>query len=331
VTAGRRTPVGTLLLLAALLAAVVASMAIGDLPLSVGDVLRGLVDGEGEAGLVVRDLRLPRVAIAVLVGVGLAASGVIFQSLVRNPLATPDIIGVTGGAAVGAVALLTLVSASPLAVTGGALVGGMVAAAVVYTLSWRGGINGARLVLVGIGINAVCSALVTLLLIRAEITDATVASVWLTGSIGGAGWPEAARVATALAVLLPAALVLARGLDALSLGDDLAAGLGLPLERTRLGLLLVGVLLAAVVVSVAGPVGFVALVVPHVVRLLAGSASTARLLLLSAPAGALLLIVSDLAARRVIAPTILPVGIMTAVVGGPLFLHLLWRQRSRGS
>lgn len=315
-------------LTAALVAVAVVSIAVGDLPLSVAEVVRALVDGRGDAGLLVWELRLPRVCVAALTGAALAASGVVFQALVRNPLATPDVIGVTGGASVGAVALLTLASAGPLLLTAGALGGALAAALAVYLLSWRSGVTGARLVLVGIGVNAICGALVTLLLTRAEIADAAVASVWLAGSINGTGWAEAARLAVALGVLVPPTLVLARGLDVLTLGDDLAEGLGVGVQRSRLLLAGAGVALAAAAVAVAGPVAFVAFVIPHAIRLVVGGASTARLLVLGMLAGALLVVVADLAARRVIAPAILPVGLMTAIVGGPLFVHLLWRQRA---
>jgi iron complex transport system permease protein len=203
-----------------------------------------------------------------------------------------------------------------------ALLGGVLAAALVYALAWRRGIEGYRLVLVGVGVSAVGTALTNWLLTRAEITDAARATVWLTGSLNARGWEHVVPVGVALAVLVPVALLLGFGLGALQLGDDTARGLGLRVDRERAALILVAVALAAVATACAGPIAFVALVVPQICMRLAGSARPP--LLTSAVYGALLMLVADLVARTVLAVE-LPVGIVTAVLGAPYLLFLLTR------
>ena len=302
----------------------------GDFPISVGEVLTVLLGGgERSQQFIVLDLRLPRSLTALLVGVALGVSGAITQTVARNPLASPDVLGVTAGASAAAVLLIVLGSGTGLlAVLGAAglpvaaLVGGVVAALLVYSLSWRRGIEGYRLVLVGVGISAVGTALTDWLLTRADITDATRAQVWLTGSLNARGWEHVVPVGIALAVLLPVALLLGFGLGALQLGDDTARGLGLRVDRERGALVLVAVALAAVATACAGPVAFVALVVPQICRRLAGTERPP--LIASGVYGALLLLVSDLIARTVLAVE-LPVGIVTAIIGAPYLLFLLIR------
>ena len=302
----------------------------GDFPISVGEVLAVLLGGgERSQQFIVLDLRLPRSLTALLVGVALGVSGAITQTVARNPLASPDVLGVTAGASAAAVLLIVLGSGTGLlAVLGAAglpvaaLVGGVVAALLVYSLAWRRGIEGYRLVLVGVGISAVGTALTDWLLTRADITDAARATVWLTGSLNARGWEHVVPVGIALAVLLPVALLLGFGLGALQLGDDTARGLGLRVDRERGALVLVAVALAAVATACAGPVAFVALVVPQICRRLAGTERPP--LIASGVYGALLLLVSDLIARTVLGVE-LPVGIVTAIIGAPYLLFLLIR------
>ena len=303
----------------------------GDFPISLGEVLAVLLGG-GERGqrFIVLDLRLPRSLTGVLVGAALGLAGAITQTVARNPLASPDVLGVTAGASAAAVLLIVLGGSSagvaaigavlglPLA----ALLGGLLTAVLVYALAWRRGIEGYRLVLVGVGIAAVGSALTNWLLTRAEITDAARATVWLTGSLNARGWEHVVPVGVALLVLVPAALLLGFGLGALQLGDDTARGLGLRVDRERAALVVVAVALAAVATASAGPIAFVALVVPQICQRLVGAARPP--LLASAVYGALLVLVADLVARTVL-PVELPVGIVTAVLGAPYLLYLLTR------
>lgn len=306
------------------------SLTVGDFPIALSDVLATLVGaGSEDSDFIVRTLRLPRGLTALLVGVGFGLSGAIFQRLARNPLASPDIIGVNAGAATSAVFMIVVVGASGLAITVGALVGSVVTSLAIYLLAYQRGVTGYRLVLVGIGITAVLTSVTQYLLTRAEIFEAHRAVVWLTGSLNGRGWEHVRPIAVALAVLLPVAIGLARHLRALELGDDTARGLGTRVELARGSLLLTGVALAAVGTASAGPVGFVALVAPQIARRLVGDRTLA--LLPAAACGALIVVAADLIGRRAFAPTELPVGVITAIVGAPYLLYLLARANKIGS
>lgn len=312
----------------AVLAAAVAvvTMSLGEFPISISEVARataGLGAVEGQHEFIVRTLRLPRVLTAALVGAALAASGAIFQGLVRNPLVAPDIIGVNAGAALVAVFLI-VVTRSTVLLPVGAFLGAVATAFAVYVFTWRKGISGNRLVLVGIGVNAVLTALTTLILVRYPVEQIAPAVLWTTGTLYGAQWGNVGVLGAGLAVLLPAGLWLTRHLGALQLGDDAARSLGVRAEPARAALLTVGAALAAIAVAAGGPIGFVALITPHVARILAGPL-TAGVLLLSALLGAVLLGASDLVAQHAFSPISLPVGVVTAAVGAPYFLFLLYR------
>jgi iron complex transport system permease protein len=306
------------------MAVAVWTMMLGEYPVPPWEVITTTLGaGSGEYDLVVRTLRLPRTLTALLVGVALATSGAIFQGLVRNPLVAPDIIGVTSGASLAAVA--TIVLGGPVGLLPVAAFAGAVATAfAVYALTWRAGIAGGRLVLVGIGINAVLAAGTTFLLVRFPIERITPAVLWLTGTLHARSWRHVSWVGVGVAVFLPLALVLLRLLRVLQLGDETAVALGVRVEPTRAGLLIVGAGLAAVAVAVAGPVGFVALMVPHAVRLLVGPL-TGGTLLVTGAAGSLLVAASDLVAQHAFSPLSIPVGVVTAAVGAPYFLYLLHR------
>ena len=299
-------------------------LAWGDFPLPFGDVLAALA-GEGRQAdrFIVIDVRLPRALVAVLAGAALAASGTIFQTLVRNPLAAPDIIGVTSGASLAAVTVfMTGASAAliPLAAFGGAAA----ASALLYVLAWRGGLSPYRFVLVGIGIQALGKAGTEFALIRGRIEDAREAAVWLIGSLNARAYSDVWPLAAGLALLVPAVALLARSLDALSLGEEQARALGVRVERARLALVVVGAGLAALAVAAAGPIGFVAFIAPHIARVLT-RASGAAVLPASMLCGAALVLWSDLVGRLLLSPTEIPVGLVTSVVGVPFFLWLLYR------
>lgn len=311
-----------------ILVAFCVSISVGDFPIPLVEVPRAIFGfGSDDAEFIVRTLRLPRALTGVLVGIAFGLSGAIFQSLARNPLASPDIIGISAGASASAVFVIVVLGGSYLVVSFGALGGALIAAFAIYVLAWKRGVSPYRLVLVGIGISAMLASVTSYLLTRAEIYDAQRATVWLTGSLNGRGWEHVRPVGIALALLFPAALWRSRSLRILQLGDDMAAGLGVGVERSRIALLVVGVALAAVATASAGPVGFVAFVAPAIARRLTRSSLT---IVPAALTGGLLVLVADLVARRLFAPTELPVGVVTGVVGAPYLLWLLARANRIG-
>jgi iron complex transport system permease protein len=332
----RRQPAVPVLVLLVLVLAAAVSLGRGDFPIGVPDVLRALVGaGEDTQRFIVLELRAPRIVVAVLVGVALGVSGALIQTFARNPLASPDVLGVTGGAAIGAVAVIVLGGTTTaggllggLGLPAAALAGALLMALLVFGLTWRAGIDGYRLVLVGIGLSAMAQAVVNYLLTRSAIQDAAVANVWITGSLNGRGWDQALPLALALLVLLPAALALSRVLGVLQFGDETARALGVRVPLAQAVTVVVAVALAAFAVSAAGPIQFVALVVPQIAVRLAGGSRPP--LLTSGLLGALLVVASDLLARTVL-PASFPVGVITAVVGAPYLLWLLVRGRRRST
>jgi iron complex transport system permease protein len=306
------------------------SLAVGDFPIPITEVLATLVGGgSDDSAFIVRTLRLPRGLTALLVGAAFGLSGAIFQRLARNPLASPDIIGISAGAATAAVFVIVILHGSSTQVAVGALAGATLTAAAIYLLAYKRGVTGYRLVLVGIGVTAVLGSTTSYLLTRAEIFDAQRATVWLTGSLNGRGWEHVRPVTAALVLLVPVTIALARHLRILELGDDAARGLGTRVEWSRGALLLTATALAALATASAGPVGFVALVSPQIARRLVGGRSLG--LLPAAACGALLMVASDLVGRRLFAPTELPVGIITAILGAPYLLVLLARANRVGA
>ncbi|NQY56790.1 MAG: iron chelate uptake ABC transporter family permease subunit [Ilumatobacteraceae bacterium] len=306
------------------------SISVGDFPIPISDVIATLLGNPTEdSEFIVGTLRLPRVLVGVGVGAAFGMSGAIFQALVRNPLGSPDIIGFNSGAALGAVTTIVVVGGSSFQVSVGALLGGVIAALLVYLLAWKRGIQAYRLVLVGIGVGFAITAVIDYLVTRAEINDVQRAAVWLTGSLNGRSWDEVRIVWLALLVLGPLAILMQRTLDRLDLGDDTAAALGVRVSRSKLTLVLVGVALAALGVAAAGPIAFVAFVSGPIARRLVDTPRAA--IVPAAFIGALVVVVADLAARGVLAPTELPVGIMTALIGAPYLLWLLTRQARTGA
>ncbi|WP_407661443.1 FecCD family ABC transporter permease [Frankia nepalensis] len=307
----------------------VATLLTGDFPVTPGEVLDSLL-GHGAPGVdfIVRTLRLPRLLTGLLVGAALAVSGSIFQSVTRNPLGSPDIIGFTAGSATGAVVAVIVLNAGAVETQLGALAGGVTTGAAVYLLSYRRGLAGPRLVLIGIGFTAMLTSVNSYLITRAQLAEAIAAQLWLIGSLNGRGWEQVRPLAAVTAVTIPLALCCSRRLALLEMGDDTAAALGVAVERGRLALVALGTVLAACATAVAGPVAFVALAVPPLARRLAGSPRPA--LLTSALLGALLVAASDLAAQRVFAPTQLPVGVGTSAIGGLYLVSLLLRRRRDG-
>lgn len=328
-TAARRVPLTAAALTAAAAALLVVSVGTGDYPIAPADVVATLLgQGDRATEFVVQTLRLPRALTALLAGAALGAAGAIFQSISRNPLGSPDIIGFTAGSAAAAVFVITVIGGGTAAVAAGAIAGGLLTALLVYGLAFRDGVQGYRLVLVGIGIGATLEAVTGYLLTRGRIEDVQAASVWLTGSLNGRGWEHVWPTAIALALLLPATALLQRELKLIEMGDDTARALGVPVERSRLVVLVVGVLLTAVATAACGPVAFVALAAPQIARRL--TAATGPGVMSAALMGAVLLLAGDVAAQRLFPATPLPVGVMTGAVGGLYLVWLLASEARRG-
>lgn len=313
----------------ALVVAVVASTLLGDAPLLLGDVTNWLMGRSGTLVSFVLDTRMPRIAAALLAGAALAVAGTVVQAVSRNPLAEPGILGVVGGAGVGAVITLTAIPLASFWLVGGSALAGAAAAAVlVFGLAARRGLEQNRLVLIGIGVSAGAAALVSLLIVLTDPYNGTKALVWLSGSTYGRSFPEVLPVCGALAVSLPVLAAKRRVLDLIGLDADTPRLLGVRLGTTRLGLLVIAVVLTAAAVAAVGVIGFVGLVAPHAARASVGQRH-ARVLPVAALMGALLVLVADTVGRTVIAPAQIPVGIVTAVIGAPYFGWLLWRSDAK--
>ena len=314
---------------AAILVVAAITLTTGDFPLPLGEVIRTLFGGGSALDeFVVNTLRLPRLLTGLLVGAALAVGGATFQSVSRNPLGSPDIIGFTQGAATGALIVIVVLHGSNPQIALGALITGLGTAIVVYLLAMKRGVHGYRLILVGVGVAAMLTATNGYLITRANLADAQAAAVWLTGSLNGRDWSQVYPIAIALLVLLPIAMYLGRGLRLLELGDDTARALGVAAERVRVGAVLVGVALAAIATASAGPIVFVALAAPQVTRRL--TRVPGPNIVPTALTGAFLLSASDLVAQRIFDPVELPVGVFTGVLGGIYLAWLLSREWRKG-
>ncbi|MEU9284317.1 iron chelate uptake ABC transporter family permease subunit [Streptomyces sp. NPDC048275] len=303
---------------------------LGDYPIGFTDVVKALAGvGDPSTVIVVQDLRLPRALTGLLVGIAFGISGAVFQTMTRNPLASPDMIGLTEGAGTAVVAGIVLGWDSGLGTQGLGLLGALTTALVVYALAWKHGATGYRIILVGIGVSWICTSATDFLLARGQQFAAEAAVGWLVGNLNGRTWDMVTTLAVAMAFLVPVALALGRQMRVLQLGDDVAAGLGTRVQPVRLALMLTGVGLIAFGTAAAGPVAFVALAAPQIAQRLAGTAwpppVTAGL------TGALVVLGSDLIAREAISGTELPVGIVTGVLGAPVLLWLLIRANRAGS
>ncbi|WP_025028696.1 FecCD family ABC transporter permease [Caldalkalibacillus mannanilyticus] len=308
----------------------VVGTGIGNTMISPVEVIRTILGvGSGEYDYIIQTLRFPRVLVSLFVGAALGVSGAILQGIIRNPLASPDIIGITGGASVAAVAFITFlggvvsIKLLPLA----AVTGALLVSILVYVLSWSSGVTPIRLVLIGIGMSAIMGAGTTFMLVMSPFFSASKSYIWLTGSVYAASWRDVSMIVTIVFVVLPFVLYFARSLTLQELGDDVASGLGVTVQRHRFLLLLFSVLLAGVAVSVAGAIGFVGLIAPHIARKLVGR-PFGSLVLVSALTGSLLVFTADLVARTAFYPLDIPAGVFTAGVGAPFFLYLLIKNRN---
>jgi len=328
----RRTVWVSLILLAVCFIVIVVSTGMGSQPISPLNVIKALA---GKAPpmeqVIVMKLRLPRVIIAVLIGAALAVAGAILQGVIRNPLASPDVIGMTEGASLGAVLFIFLFTGTvsihwmPLfAILGAFLITGLL-----YVLAWKGGVSPLRLVLIGIGVSAAVKSISYMLIISGPLQLADRSLTFMAGSIYGMSWDK--DVMTLLpwvAVLLPVTWLQARNVNIQELGDDVASSAGAHVQKQRLLLIGLSVALAGAAVSIGGAIAFIGLMAPHMARRLVGP-SFGSLLPVSALIGAIVLLAADLVARTAFLPRDVPAGVFTAAIGAPFFLYLLYRNRNR--
>lgn len=328
----RRVPLVLLAAIPVTLVVMVINIGVGEYPIPPLDVIKTVLhlptENVDDLNFIVNTLRLPRMLVAALVGLALGVSGTIMQGLTRNPLASPDILGISAGAGLVAVTLIVVVQdvpsgVIPLAAFGGALL----VALLIYLLAWRGGDSPLRLILVGIGLGAVTGALTSLMITFGDVYDVQRALIWLTGSVYARSWDEFWALLPWALIFVPLAFLLARELNTLNLGEDVARGLGTQPAWHRCLLMLTAVALAGATVAAAGTIGFVGLMAPHICRRLVGP-DHVGLLPTAGVVGALIVVAADLVGRTLFAPIELPCGLITAAVGAPFFIYLLWQQRS---
>lgn len=319
-----------LLLAAAAFALFVVETAVGDIALPLTDVLRALAGaGDPATELIVHELRLPRALAGLLVGIAFGVSGALLQTMTRNPLASPDMMGITQGAGAAVVTGIVLGWDGGLSTQALGLLGALAAALLVYLLAWKKGATGYRIVLVGVGIAWICTSITDYLMARGQRFQAQASLGWLVGNLNGRTWQQITPLVVTMAVLLPVALMLGRLTRTLELGDDVARGLGTRVQTVRVAVLLAAVGLVAFGTATAGPVAFVALAAPQVAQRLAGTAFPPPVG--AGLTGAVMVLGSDLVARKLLPDTELPVGIVTGVLGAPVLLWLLVRANRAGS
>ncbi|MFF1921257.1 FecCD family ABC transporter permease [Streptomyces sp. NPDC058221] len=319
----RRAAVVAASLVVLLAVVCVAYLCVGESFVAPGEVLKVVLGRPSADELVVGTLRLPRMVVGLLVGLAFGIAGALIQTVARNPLASPDIIGISQGAGALTVGAMTFGITSYTVLPYLSVIGGVAAAALVYLFAWRGGLHATRFVLIGIGFAVALRSVTTLFLTKGDYLVAQQAQIWMTGSLNGRGYAEAAPIGWTLLVLLPAVLWAARAQRTVTMDDDTATALGVRLGRVRLGLVALGVILASVATGTAGPVDFVALLAPQIARRMTRTAQIP--LLCSALLGAVIVVFADLLARRLFSPTELPVGVLTAAVGAPYLIWLIIR------
>ena len=323
-------------LLLAATAVFVISTGMGEMKINPLTVVKVFLGGGTEMDqLIIKSFRLPRIIIALTVGMGLAVAGGILQGMIRNPLASPDILGITGGASVAVVGFLAIFSDRSNALTVSiawlpvaAFIGAAVAAILVYMLAWKNGVSPIRLVLIGIGLMALMKALTTLMMILGPIFQASQANIWITGTVYGSTWANVSIALPATLVLIGLALVASRNLNIQELGDDVATGLGSHVQKQRFALLAISTGLIGTAVAFAGGIGFVGLMAPHMARRLVGS-SFGALLPTAAILGGILVMAADLIGRTMFSPLEIPAGVFTATNGAPYFIYLLFKTRNQ--
>ncbi|WP_240189934.1 MULTISPECIES: iron ABC transporter permease [Bacillaceae] len=294
------------------------------------EVFKQITGQFDQHAFVVETLRLPRALLALLVGAALGVAGLILQSLVRNPLASPDIIGITSGASFGAVTFISFgagvisMQFLPLA----AILGAFLAALLIYLISWNKGVTPITLVLIGVGLSAIMKACVTFMLVMSETATTTKSYIWLTGSIYGASWSDVTSMIWWLLIPIPLMLIFGRGLNLTEIGEDFSVSVGIRVQLQQFIFLMCSVMLAGTAAAYAGGIEFVGLMAPHIARRLVHR-SFPGLAVVTALIGAFLVLIADLAARTLFLPLDIPAGVFTAAIGAPFFLYLLFRYRNQ--
>ncbi|MBY6036449.1 iron ABC transporter permease [Fictibacillus nanhaiensis] len=310
------------------------SIGVGEMYIAPLDVLRALTgSGIDMNQLIVMEFRLPRVLVAFIAGASLALSGAILQGVIRNPLASPDMIGITGGAGFAAVSFLTMFSddsnnliMSINYLPAFAFIGATIVAFLIYGLAWKDGVTPIRLILIGIGLMALFQALTTLMMLMGPIYRASQATIWLTGTVYGTSWKEVKAMLPWFVIMIPVLILLVRRLNIQVFGDDLTKGAGIAVHRERFMLLMACTALAGSAVAFAGAMGFVGLIGPHIARRISGS-SFGGLFPASALIGGIMVVLADLAGRTLFSPLEVPAGVFTAAIGAPYFIYLLFKNQ----
>ncbi|WP_419874624.1 FecCD family ABC transporter permease [Candidatus Pristimantibacillus sp. PTI5] len=329
----RRTIMMIILLFLVNVAAVIVCVGLGSKTITPVTVIRAFLgNADSSDSMIIFSLRMPRVLIAVMVGSALAVSGALLQGIVRNPLTSPDIIGISGGASLGTVIFILYFShASIRFMPLSAILGAFAAAFLIYLFAYRRGITPLRLVLIGIGMATALTAVTYMLILTASFTPTAVAVkafTFMTGSIYGVSWErDVATLLPWIIVLLPIALIYARHLNVQELGDEVAASVGSSVQVKRTILLIISVALAGAAVAIGGAINFIGLMAPHIARKLVGP-SYGGVIPVSALIGSLVLLLSDLVARVAFIPLDIPAGVFTAAIGAPFFIYLLYRHRN---
>ena len=298
----------------------------GDREYSAFQVIDTLLGGGTRSSRIFVPLRAARIVAALLVGAALGLSGAIFQVISGNPLGSPDIIGFTNGAATGALLQIIVFNSGPVEIAAGAVIGGLATSLLVWLMTRHTGLRGFRLVLVGIGVGSTLAALNSLLVVRASLTQAQTAASWLAGSLNDIVWERSFALMIAMAFVVPALLLVTRPLGAIRFGDNVAAGLGVSVNRYRVAALFIGVLLVSLATATTGPVAFVALAAPHIAKTL--TKTTGVGFTSSALMGALLVFGSDLIGRYAI-PGGMQVGVVTGAIGGLYLMYLIYLERKK--
>lgn len=325
----RRAAIVAVVLVVIVLGASVIAISLGASGITPARVFATLA-GFGDRGdqFVVFRLRLPRIVTAIVAGFAFGLAGALFQSVLSNPLASPDILGVSAGASFAAVFVLLVAGGSGFTVSAGAFVGAFVIAALMWVLAWRGGLVGYRFVLIGVGLGYVVTAALGWMITRADVREVSQALVWMVGGVGGASWSDIGIAAGIVLAASVAIVGLGRRLPVLALGDDAARGLGVRGAVSRGALLLAAVALVAAATALAGPIAFVALISAPIARALLRDGGAA--LLSSALIGSVLVVVADLVGQHVLADSV-PVGIVTGVIGAPYLLWLIATSNRKGA
>jgi iron complex transport system permease protein len=325
----KQTIVVFLVLVCLLIILFLAGLSIGSTMIHPVTVVKHLLGiGSGDYTFIIETHRLPRMLLALLAGAALGVAGLILQGVIRNPLGSPDIIGITGGASLAAVVFISFFADTlsikwlPMA----AITGAGIMSMIIYILAWKKGVTPIRLVLVGIGMAAAMGALTTMMLVLGNSYSTQQAYLWLTGSVYGANWVDVYSMLHWVLIFIPLTLFFSRTINAQELGDQVAAGLGIRVQLHRFGLLFISVVLAGSAVSFVGGMGFVGLIAPHIARGLVGR-SFGSLVPVAALTGGLIVFLADVVARTFFLPLDLPAGIFVSGIGAPFFIYLLYRNR----